>query len=191
MTICLAVGAVCPDDKTVHFLLFLWLLWFLVITWCWINTFIRCYHCGLQSPFFGFLRAWPSGWLREPALHKLAVSKMLKSKHLKSTQFTAELNSQWCHLDFPICTKTTVTLLFICLLYWFQHTLCFSFYYDSICTRIFFSFFFSERMKLADDKRHLLANAQEHKCTSATGIWVKKVYRTWLLCCKFLSSICP
>ncbi len=70
MTICLTNGAVCSDDKTVHFLLLLLIfLWFLLLTWCWINAFKRCYTTVDHSPHFGFLRAEPSGRLKGPMPH--------------------------------------------------------------------------------------------------------------------------
>lgn len=104
---------------------------------------------------------------------------MLYSQHLKSTQFTAELSSQWCHFDFPVCTKkktkkpnsySTAHIRFILLGSAYGT---FLFYYNSVCTRIFS---FRTEWKWQMTKCIFLANTQEHKCTSANGIWVKYIY---------------
>lgn len=147
-----------------HFLILLSiLLWFLLRTWCWINAFKRCYHCGPQSTF----------WLSESIAfrlteglvpNKLAVSKCSRAStsNPHSLQQNSTLNG--AILIFQTAQKTnsysTFHILFIILVSAYSM---FLFYYDSICTRIFFSFFlFSERMKPVDDKMHLSG-----KCTGA------------------------
>lgn len=168
------------------------LLSFLLITWCWINTFKGCYHCGLQSIF----------WLSESIAFRLTdracsptdfvVSKCSRAStsNPHSLQQNSTLNG--ATLIFQSAQNnisySTFHIMFIILVSAYSMLL---FDSDSICTRTFLSFLW-ENETGRWQKCIFLAKAQEHKCTSATGIWVKKkIYRTWLLCCKFLSFICP
>lgn len=176
--------------KMVYFLpLLLFLLRFLLKTWCWINTFKRCYLCGLQSPLLAFWEHGLPGWLREPALHKLAISKCSRAStsNPHSLQQNSTLNGAILIFQPAQNSKSYYSVhMFIIVVLTYSM---FLFFFDSICTRIFL--FFSERMKLADDKMHLFG-----KCTGAQMYFCywnlgKIIYRTWLMCCKFLSSICP
>lgn len=72
MTIFLPIGAVCPDDKMVHFLLFAFDPYLIFVNNLVLNnTFKRCYQCGPQSTF-GLSE---SKAFRLTVHHKLAVSK--------------------------------------------------------------------------------------------------------------------
>lgn len=187
LTICLPVGAVRSDDKMVHFLLLLAILiWFYVNNLVLNNTLNRCYQCEPQSTF-GFLRAKPSGWLYLTNLQSLNAPELAPQIHTVYSRTQLSMVPLW----FSNTHKRQQLHYFsynVLLLYWFQHTVFYLTY--SFCTRIY-SFPLFEKVKLSDEKNYILANEQEHKRTSAAGVLGKKLYRTWLLCCKFLSSICP
>lgn len=159
MTICLTTGAVCSDDKTVHFSYFTF-LWFLLITWCWINTFKRCYHCGLQSTLS----------LSDSIAFRLTYS--LKNARALAPQIHTVYNStQLSMVPFwfsNLHKKTTVHIMFNILVSAF---FCFTMIQSAL--RIF-SFFSLREWNWQMIKCIFMANAQKHTCTSATGIWVKK-----------------
>lgn len=158
------------------------------LTWCWINTFKRCYHCGLQSPLFGF--SLPVDWesLHTTNLQSQNALQPAPQIHTVYSRTQLSVVPFW----FPSLHKktkqnnsySTAHMMFILLGSAYSIYL---FYYDSVCTRISFLW---QNENGRWQKCISLANTQEHKCTSATGIWIKYIYRTWLLCCKFLSSIC-
>lgn len=163
---------------------------FLLITWCWINTFKRCYRCALHSPLLAFWEhSLPVDWqgLRPTNLQSQNAPELAPQIHTVYSRTQLSMVPFWFS---NLHKKPTVTvhIMFIILVSAYGM---FLFYYDSICTRIFFSFFSLREWNWQMTKCIFLANAQEHKCTSATEFWGKKIYRTWLLCCKFLSSICP
>lgn len=123
--------------------IFFFYFWFyLLITWCWINTFKRCYHCALHSPLLAFWEhSLPVDWkgLRPTNLQSQNAPELAPQIHTVYSRTQLSMVPFWFS---KLHKKPTVTLLFIwCLLYWFQHTVCFCF--TMIQSALGFFFFLS------------------------------------------------
>lgn len=148
---------------------------FLFITWCWINTFKKVLPLWTKSPLFGF--SLPVDWeilhttnvqsqnalQPAPQIHTVYSRTQLSvvpfwfpSLHKKKTKKPNSYST--AHIRFILLGSAYGTFLF---------------YYNSVCTRIFS---FRTEWKWQMTKCIFLANTQEHKCTSANGIWVKYIY---------------
>lgn len=150
----------------------------MLITWCWKNTSKRCYRCGLQSPPF---------WLPESIAFWLTWQNMhpanLQTQHAQ--ELAPRIHTVYSRTQLSMVPlwfsdlhkrTTTVTLLFICLLQWFQHTVYFNFIMIQSALGFCFLLFSLKEWNWQIIKCIFSANAQEHKCPSATGIWILKKY---------------
>lgn len=169
------------------------LIWFLLITWCWI-IHLKGATSVAHSPHFGFLWAKPSGWLCTTNSQSQNAPELAPQIHTVYSRTQLSMVPLWFSNLHKKTKKTTqhstFLIMFIILVSAYS---IFILLIHSALGFFFFLFPFFEIMKLADDEMHFFGKrstgAQTYFCYCNFG--GKKIYRTWLLCCKFLSSICP
>lgn len=174
----------------IFFFLLSILIWFLLITWCWI-IHLKGATSVAHSPHFGFLRAKPSGWLCTTNSQSQNAPELAPQILTVYSRTQLSMVPLWFS---NLHKKTTTTLYFSYNVYYTG----FSIQYFILLIHSALGFFFLLLSFLWDNETGRWQNAffwqTEHRSTNVLLLlefWGKKIYRMWLLCCKFLSSICP